>query len=450
MKSVMPANCRSYAVALAAAWFALASPGASAQDAPAAESKPSGATLSIATWGGAYGQSQEIAYFQPFTQKTGVKIKTETYDGTLAAIKDKIGASSSPFDIVDLSQGALDALCRDGLLEQIDSSALTSGPGGQSVSDDFLSGGITSCGIASVAWSTAIAFDRQAFTKAQPSKIADLLDIQRFPGKRALPNGPRYTLELALLADGVDPADIYTQLGTPEGVDRAFKALDKIKAQILWWDKAEDAISMLLHGEEDLRPLPFVERRARLEAWHAKAKPPRTDVSEVLDFGSIEELEKLWSGARETGIEGLMLKRRDSPYLAGRPKGHWYKWKRAPLTLDAVLMYAQRGSGKRSSYYSDYTFGAWREGEDGAPELVPVGKSYFGFTDEELRQLDSFVRNHTVDSFGPVRQVEPRLVFEVAFDSVHRSSRHKSGVAMTFLPCCTFLQFQRIAGTGKG
>ena len=189
---------------------------------------------------------------------------------------------------------------------------------------------------------------------------------------------------------------------------------------------------MLFHGEDDLRPLPFIERRARLEEWHARAKPPRTDVSDVLDFNSIEELERLWAGARETGIEGLMLKRRNSPYLAGRPKGHWYKWKRAPLTLDAVLMYAQRGSGKRSSYYSDYTFGAWRMSDAGEPELVPVGKSYFGFTDEELRQLDAFVRNHTVDSFGPVRQVEPKLVFEVAFDSVHRSSRHKSGVAMRF------------------
>jgi len=189
---------------------------------------------------------------------------------------------------------------------------------------------------------------------------------------------------------------------------------------------------MLFQSDEDLRSLPFVKRRARLEAWHANARPPRTDVSAVLDFSSIEELERLWAGARETGIEGLMLKRRDSPYLAGRPKGHWYKWKRAPLTLDAVLMYAQRGSGKRSSYYSDYTFGAWREAETGEPELVPVGKSYFGFTDEELRQLDAFVRNHTVDSFGPVRQVEPRLVFEVAFDSIHRSSRHKSGVAMRF------------------
>jgi DNA ligase-1 len=189
---------------------------------------------------------------------------------------------------------------------------------------------------------------------------------------------------------------------------------------------------ILFEGEEDLRALPFIERRARLEAWHRAHGPRRTDISSIIDFTSVKELEALWAGARATGIEGLMLKRRTSPYIAGRPKGHWYKWKRAPLLIDAVLMYAQRGSGKRSSYYSDYTFGAWRCGETGEPELVPVGKSYFGFTDEELKELDAFVRNHTVDSFGPVRQVEPKLVFEVAFDSVHRSTRHKSGVAMRF------------------
>ena len=118
---------------------------------------------------------------------------------------------------------------------------------------------------------------------------------------------------------------------------------------------------MLFESGEDLRELPFAERRARLEGWHKTHGPRRTDVSAIIDFASIKELEALWAGARETGIEGLMLKRRDSPYIAGRPKGHWYKWKRAPLTIDAVLMYAQRGSGKRSSYYSDYTFGAWRE-----------------------------------------------------------------------------------------
>ncbi len=122
-----------------------------------------------------------------------------------------------------------------------------------------------------------------------------------------------------------------------------------------------------------------------------------------------------------------MLKRGDSAYVAGRPKGPWFKWKRGPLTIDCVLMYAQRGHGKRSSYYSDYTFGCWQ-----AQELVPVGKAYFGFTDAELTELDKWVRNHTTNRFGPVREVEPGLVFEVAFDSVHRSSRHRSGLALRF------------------
>jgi len=125
-----------------------------------------------------------------------------------------------------------------------------------------------------------------------------------------------------------------------------------------------------------------------------------------------------------------MLKRRDSPYVAGRRAGLWYKWKRDPLVADCVLMYAARGSGKRSSYYSDYTFGCWAEG--GSGELLPVGKAYFGFTDEELKWLDRFVRNHTIGRFGPVREVEKTLVLEVAFDSIHLSKRHKSGLAMRF------------------
>jgi len=135
----------------------------------------------------------------------------------------------------------------------------------------------------------------------------------------------------------------------------------------------------------------------------------------------------LRDGARERGIEGLMLKRADSTYVSGRPKGPWFKWKRGALTLDTVLMYAQRGHGKRSSFYSDYTFGAWR-----GDELVPVGKAYSGFTDEELRRLDRWVRNNTVQRWGPVREVAPEIVLEIAFDSVHRSTRHKSGVAMRF------------------
>ena len=123
-----------------------------------------------------------------------------------------------------------------------------------------------------------------------------------------------------------------------------------------------------------------------------------------------------------------MLKRRDSPYVGGRRAGLWYKWKRDPLIADCVLMYAQRGSGKRSSYYSDYTFGCWTE----EGELLPVGKAYFGFTDEELKWLDRWIRGHTVERFGPVREVEKSLVLEVAFDSIHKSTRHKSGLAMRF------------------
>ncbi|WP_342640699.1 cisplatin damage response ATP-dependent DNA ligase [Rhodoligotrophos ferricapiens] len=189
---------------------------------------------------------------------------------------------------------------------------------------------------------------------------------------------------------------------------------------------------MLLEGDDDLRPLPLTERRARLEAWHDLANVPHSDVSELIAFDSFDALNRLWEASRENGIEGLMLKRRDSPYLAGRPKGYWWKWKRSPLTLDLVLMYAQRGSGKRSSYYSDYTFGAWRQGSEGEDELVPVGKAYSGYTDEELLRLDRWIRNNTVDRFGPVRAVKPGIVLEVAFDSVHSSSRHKSGVAMRF------------------
>jgi DNA ligase-1 len=203
------------------------------------------------------------------------------------------------------------------------------------------------------------------------------------------------------------------------------RQLEQFPAHVRLYD------TLLIDGE-DLRQLPFVERRARLEAWHAATHPPRTDLSPFIPAQSKDELQKLWAATRETGIEGIMLKRRDSPYVAGRPKGLWWKWKRAPLTLDCVLMYAQRGSGKRSSYYSDYTFGTWREAEGGGQELVPVGKAYFGFTDEELLEIDRWVRNHTVESFGPVRAVEPGLVFEVAFDAVQRSTRHKSGVAMRF------------------
>jgi DNA ligase-1 len=202
------------------------------------------------------------------------------------------------------------------------------------------------------------------------------------------------------------------------------------------------AYDLLGEGDSDLRTLPFAERRARLEAFVKELDDPRIDLSPTIAFDSWEALTSARKNPADAGagedaeaVEGVMLKRRDAPYLPGRPKGQWWKWKRDPHIIDAVLMYAQRGHGKRSSYYSDYTFGVWTSGEDGE-QLVPVGKAYFGFTDEELLQIDRFVRRNTTEKFGPVRHVvhEPDqgLVLEVAFEGLQRSPRHKSGVAMRF------------------
>ncbi len=189
---------------------------------------------------------------------------------------------------------------------------------------------------------------------------------------------------------------------------------------------------LLFDRSEDIRASNLPTRRKRLEALLSAGKFTRASLSEVIGFESFDELTILRDGAREANIEGLMLKHIASAYLAGRPRGYWFKWKRDALTADCVLMYAQRGSGKRSSFYSDYTFGAWRTGENGQNELVPVGKAYSGFTDDELKRLDRFVRDNTVERFGPVRAVTQELVFEVAFDAVQPSSRHKSGIAMRF------------------
>ena len=202
------------------------------------------------------------------------------------------------------------------------------------------------------------------------------------------------------------------------------------------------AYDLLSEGDTDLRTLPFAERRTRLEAFVARLEDDRVDLSPTIAFASWEALtaarrDPASAGAGEDAdaVEGVMLKRRDALYLPGRPKGQWWKWKHDPHIIDAVLMYAQRGHGKRSSYYSDYTFGVWTRAEDGE-QLVPVGKAYFGFTDEELLQIDRFVRRNTTEKFGPVRHVvhEPDqgLVLEVAFEGLQRSSRHKSGVAMRF------------------
>jgi DNA ligase 1 len=202
------------------------------------------------------------------------------------------------------------------------------------------------------------------------------------------------------------------------------------------------AYDLLGEGDDDLRTLPFAERRTRLESFVKKLDDPRVDLSPTIAFDTWDALTRARADPASAGagddaeaVEGVMLKRRDAFYLPGRPKGQWWKWKRDPHIIDAVLMYAQRGHGKRSSYYSDYTFGVWTTTEEGE-QLVPVGKAYFGFTDEELIQIDRFVRRNTIEKFGPVRHVihEPDqgLVLEVAFEGLQRSPRHKSGVAMRF------------------
>src|SRR6476659_4806346 len=202
------------------------------------------------------------------------------------------------------------------------------------------------------------------------------------------------------------------------------------------------AYDLLAENSEDLRDKPFADRRARLEALVARLEASRIDVSPLVSFTTWDELTAARADPASAGagddaeaVEGVMLKRRDAAYLPRRPKGQWWKWKRDPHLIDAVLMYAQRGHGKRSSYYSDYTFGVWTRGDDGE-QRVPVGKAYFGFTDEELLQIDRFVRRNTIEKFGPVREVvhEPDqgLVLEVAFEGLQRSPRHKSGVAMRF------------------
>ena len=208
------------------------------------------------------------------------------------------------------------------------------------------------------------------------------------------------------------------------------------------------AYDLLQEGTENLRPLGYSERRQRLGAFLAPLNPLRFDLSPRVEFASWEDLASLRAAPPDGVIEGVMLKRLDSAYVPGRPKGQWFKWKRDPHVVDAVLMYAQRGHGKRSGYYSDYTFGVWQGGV-----LVPVGKAYFGFTDAEMKQIDKFVRDNTVERYGPVRSVradkEFGLVLEVAFEGLNRSKRHKSGVAMRF-PRISRLRWDKPAAEADG
>ncbi len=239
------------------------------------------------------------------------------------------------------------------------------------------------------------------------------------------------------------PADPQAGAGTFSDLQQRLNRKSVSAADLQRYPAFIRAYDLLVDGEEDLRSLQLVQRRTRLERFVGALDPSRFDLSPQIAFADFEALAHLRASPPHPVIEGVMLKRADSPYLAGRPKGFWFKWKKDPFTVDAVLMYAQRGHGKRSGYYSDFTFGVWR-----GTELVPVGKAYFGFTDAELKQLDKFVRDNTVERFGPVRSVRATrdfgLVLEIAFEGLNRSSRHKSGVAMRF-PRISRIRFDKPA-----
>jgi DNA ligase-1 len=199
------------------------------------------------------------------------------------------------------------------------------------------------------------------------------------------------------------------------------KLMEQYPAALMIYD------ALTLDGES-LMAKPLTERKQALNHWFTRVDSPRFMLSDVLPAATLQDWQNYRAKADDDlTVEGLMLKRANGVYVSGRPSNQWYKWKRDPLLVDAVIMYAQRGHGKRSSFYSDFTFGAW-EGE----QLLPIGKAYSGFTDEELKKLDNWVRKNTIGRFGPVKEVKKELVFEVAFDAIHPSNRHKSGVAMRF------------------
>ena len=187
------------------------------------------------------------------------------------------------------------------------------------------------------------------------------------------------------------------------------------------------AYDLMEHESKDVRPLPLEERRLLLERLVKKSGHPNLHISSLVAFEDLEDLTKSRSESRQHFAEGLMLKRRNSPYQVGRKRGDWWKWKVDPLVIDAVMIYAMRGHGRRANLYTDYTFAVWK-----GPELVPFTKAYSGLTDEEFRQVDRFVKANIIEKFGPVRSVKPELVFEIAFEGIAKSSRHKSGISLRF------------------
>ena len=214
---------------------------------PASDKKPG--KLTVASWGGAYSESQKRAYFTPFQDETGIEINLVSHNGAFGTLMAEGSDSPPKWDLVDLGPAILERACRDGKLEKVDASVLVAAGDGTSARDDFLPGMLHECGVPSVAWSSAIVFDKRAFKKATPRTAKDFFDVKRFPGKRALPRTPKYTLELALMADGVEPKEVYQMLATREGIARALKRLDGIRGHVVWWDRAFEPLKMLAKQE---------------------------------------------------------------------------------------------------------------------------------------------------------------------------------------------------------
>lgn len=261
---------------------------------------------------------------------------------------------------------------------------------------------------------------------------------ERFPELHelaaALPDGTVLDGELVVWQDpppgsatafGIQPFALLQQRIGRKTLSK--KLLQEVPVVLLAYD-------LLEWRDEDWRSRPQQERRARLELLVAEVSEPRLRLSPQLTGSDWQDLAKQREASRELGVEGMMLKRRDSLYGVGRTKdlGLWWKWKVDPFSIDAVLIYAQRGHGRRASLYSDYTFAVWDDAAPGEPVLVPFAKAYSGLTDEEMRKVDAIIRKTTVEKFGPVRSVTPSLVFELGFEGIALSKRHKSGIAVRF------------------
>ena len=208
-----------------------------------------GKSVTVVSWGGAYTKSQVEAYHKPFIAKTGIQIKSEDYNGNVAAIKAQVQSKKVTWDIVDVELADAIRLCDEGLIERIDAKTLPAGANGKSAADDFVKGTLHDCSVATIIWSTVYAYDKSKFAGAKPATMADFFDAKKFPGKRGMRKVAKNNLEFALIADGVPAKDVYKVMKTKEGIDRAFKKLGTIKKDIVWWEAGAQPPQLLGDGQ---------------------------------------------------------------------------------------------------------------------------------------------------------------------------------------------------------